>query len=108
MSIAKAQVVKLAKKLFGNRAIIEERKNALDAEGRRIAGEAAKNRRERIAELDPIVKTEFSARKRVIEAARIVVAGKSESAIEALDAALVSYQVAEDAIAERKRPNESG
>ena len=48
-------------------------------------------------------------RQRVLDAARAVVASpKSDIAIEALDAALVSHTVAIDAIAERKRLDEEG
>ena len=109
MSIAKAQVVKLAKRLFGNRAIVEERKNALDAAGREEATQRSKSRAARRAELEPIAKNEFKSRNLVIEAARNVVANPSSVlAVESLDKALVAYKVVEDAISERKRLFDEG
>lgn len=104
MSIAKARVVRLAKRMFGNRAIVEEHKNALDADGRLAEIEKGKQRRAKRAALEPIARTEFQIRQRVLTAARNVVANQtSVTSIEALDAALVSYKVVEEAVAERLR-----
>ncbi len=103
MSIAKAQVVKLAKQMFGKNAIVEENSRALDAEGRKVETEAIARRRERVAQLDPIIQTEISTRRLVIQAARRVVENCSVGAVKEMAAALASYKVIEDAIAEKKQ-----
>lgn len=108
-SVAKTRVVKLASRLYGRNALVEERPKALDAAGRAAAVERGKVRRARIAELDPICKGEFAARLALLGAVQFVCdVDADDPSLPQLKDALAAYRKIEAAIAERHDLNEEG
>lgn len=100
---AKAEVTKLAKKLYGKNAIIEERKYALNAEGRQAEMIRSQARRNRMQEIEPICKEEFLVRQRVLKAAQFVCdVDAGEPSLSELKTVMAEYRKIETAIEERR------